>query len=188
VVRVLLCDDHPIFREGLKKILAQYRDVSVVGDVGTGAELLERLREPACDAVVLDISLPDTNGIEVLKQMKSMARAPAVIILSMHPEELIAALRKVARGGRYISPSLAERLALQISGEYEKVPHEMLSDREYQVMLLLVRGKGNKEIAAELALSSPTVATYRARILHKLNLRSTAELVQYVLLHRLLDL
>jgi two-component system invasion response regulator UvrY len=207
---VVICDDHPIVREGLKKTLAQYPDVAVAGEAGTGSELLELLRTTPCEVVVLDISLPDRNGLDVLKQLHAERRGPAVIVLSMHseeqyavraikagargylekasiPEDLITALRKVAAGGVHVSPSLAERLALELSGDAVALPHERLSDREYQVLRSLAAGKSIKQIAQELFLSPTTVATYRARVLDKLKLRTTAELIHYAVEQRLLE-
>jgi two-component system, NarL family, invasion response regulator UvrY len=209
-VRVILCDDHPIFREGLKQLLAAYGDISVTAEVGTGAELLTALEAGKYDIAVLDISLPDMNGLDILKNMSAAGiRCPAVI-LSMHPEEhyavralkagaagyiekasvpeeLVGALRKVARGGRYVSPSLAERLAGELGPDTHKTSHEALSDREYQVMSLLAGGKGIKDIALSLNLSPATVATYRARVLSKLNLQNTAELIRYALDNRVIE-
>jgi two-component system invasion response regulator UvrY len=209
MIRVVICDDHPIVREGLKKTLAQYPDVAVAGEAGTGGELLSMLRNVPCDVVVLDISLPDRNGLDVLKQLACERQGPAVIILSMHseeqyalralkagargylekasiPEELITALRKVAAGGMHITASLAERLAREVSGAAQGQPHEKLSDREYQVLRSVATGKGIKQIAQELFLSPTTVATYRARALAKLDLRTTADLIHYAIEHRLL--
>ncbi len=209
-LRVILCDDHPIFREGLKKILSQYRDIAVTAEVGTGRDLLASLEKGGFDAAVLDISLPDMNGLDILKVLAaSGVRCPA-IMLSMHPEEqyavralragaagyiekssapdqLVDAIRKVARGGRYVSPALAERLAGELGGDTRKAPHELLSDRELQVMCLLASGKGIKEIAGELSLSPATVATYRARVLSKIKLKNTAELIRYALDHKLIE-
>jgi DNA-binding NarL/FixJ family response regulator len=209
-LRVILCDDHPIFREGLKKILSQYRDIAVSAEVGTGRELLAAVEGGSFDVAVLDISLPDMNGLDVLKTLASSRTSCPAIMLSMHPEEqyavralragaagyiekasvpdeLVDAIRKVARGGRYVSPALAERLAGELGGDSRKAPHELLSDREYQVMCLLASGKGIKEIGGELNLSPATVATYRARVLSKIRLKNTAELIRYALDHRLIE-
>jgi DNA-binding NarL/FixJ family response regulator len=206
---VVICDDHPIVREGLKKTLAQYPDVAVAGEAGTGSELLSILRAVSCDVVVLDISLPDRNGLDVLKQLHGEPGGPAVVILSMHseeqyavralkagargylekasiPEQLITVLRKVAAGGVHISATLAERLARELSGDTQRLPYEKLSDREYQVLRSLAAGKGIKQIAQELFLSPTTIATYRARVLAKLDLRTTAELIHYAVENRLL--
>jgi two-component system, NarL family, invasion response regulator UvrY len=209
-LRVALCDDHPIFREGLKKILLPSGDISVTGEAGTGADLLTLLEKGRFDVVVLDISLPDMNGLEVLKTLAAGKDRPPAIVLSMHPEdqyalralkagaagylekasvpeELVNAVRKVARGGRYVSPALAERLAGEIGGDVRREPHEQLSDREYEVMLKLAAGRGIKETASDLNLSPATIATYRARLLAKLKLTTTAELIRYALDNHLIE-
>ncbi|OHD73392.1 MAG: hypothetical protein A2V99_02250 [Spirochaetes bacterium RBG_16_67_19] len=226
MVRVLICDDHPIFREGLKQTLGVHPDIRVVGEAGSAAELFDVLAGTACDVVVLDISLPDRSGLEVLGELlaaggppraaggpaKAPARgftAPAVVLLSMHseqqyavrairagasayiekasvPQELVQALRKAAAGGVYISPRQAEQLALEVSGRVAVPAHGQLSERELLVLRLLGQGQPNKQIAHQLALSPSTVATYRARILTKLQLHTTAELIHYALDHGLL--
>ncbi len=210
MVRVLLCDDHPILREGLKKILLQQSDIKIVEEAGSGAELLEKSASSRFDVIILDITLPDMNGLDVLKSLQASGGKPAVLVLSMHPEEqyatralkagasgylqkesapaeLMTAVRKIARGGRYVTPSLAEKLALDLVGPGEHEPHEILSDREYQVLTLIASGKGIKEIALELSLSAPTIATYRSRVMTKLGLASTVDLVRYALAHKLVD-
>jgi len=210
MLRILLCDDHPIVREGLKNILLQQSDIKVVEEAGSGGELLQKNASARFDVIILDITLPDMNGLEVLKNLRSAAPAPAVLVLSMHPEEqyatralkagaagylqkesapaeLMTAVRKIARGGRYVTPSLAEKLALDLAGPGDREPHELLSDREYQVLTLIASGRGIKEIALELALSAPTVATYRSRLMAKLGLASTVDLVRYALEHKLVD-
>jgi two-component system, NarL family, invasion response regulator UvrY len=210
MLRLALCDDHPIFRQGLTAILALHSDIRVELEVGSGAELLQQSAGKKLDVVVLDISLPDMSGLDVVKALRAAGSTAGVLILSMHPEEqyarrvlkagasgylqkdsppdeLVAAIRKIARGGRYITSSLAERLALDLEGKADKPPHELLSDREYQVLCLLAAGKGVKEIAHELTLSAPTVSTYRARVFEKLGISSTAELVRYALEHRLVE-
>jgi len=226
MVRVLICDDHPIFREGLKQTLGVHPDIRVVGEAGSAAELFDVLAGTACDVVVLDISLPDRSGLEVLGELlaaggppraaggpaKAPARgftAPAVVLLSMHseqqyavrairagasayiekasvPQELVQALRKAAAGGVYVSPRQAEQLALEVSGRAAVPAHGQLSERELLVLRLLGQGQPNKQIAHQLALSPSTVATYRARILTKLQLHTTAELIHYALDHGLL--
>jgi DNA-binding NarL/FixJ family response regulator len=210
MLHVILCDDHPIFREGLKKILQPHSDIKVEAEAGSGAELMEKVKEKRCDVIILDISLRDMNGLEVLKALQGGGTRAGILILSMHPEEhyavralkagaagylqkesvpeeLVKAIRKIARGGKYVTPTLAERLAYQLEPDTEKAPHELLSDREYQVLCLLASGKGVKEIAAELALSPPTVATYRSRVLTKLNLGTTVDLVRYALRYGLVQ-
>jgi DNA-binding NarL/FixJ family response regulator len=204
MLHVILCDDHPIFREGLKRILLSHGDIKVVGEAGSGAELMQEIQGKHCDVIILDISLKDMNGLDVIKALRASGNRTAILILSMHPEEhyamralkagaagylqkesvpeeLVNAIRKIARGGKYVTSTLAERLAYQLEPQTEKTPHELLSDREYQVLCLLASGKGVKEIAAELTLSPPTVATYRSRILAKLNLATTVDLVRYAL-------
>jgi DNA-binding NarL/FixJ family response regulator len=218
MVRVLICDDHPIFREGLKQTLGVHPDIRVVGEAGSAAELFEALAGTACDVVVLDISLPDRSGLEVLGELRAAggpakapkaAPAPAVVLLSMHseqqyavrairagasayiekasvPQELVQALRKAAAGGVYVSPRQAEQLALEVSGRAAVPAHGQLSERELLVLRLLGQGQPIKQIAHQLALSPSTVATYRSRILTKLQLNTTAELIHYALDHGLL--
>jgi DNA-binding NarL/FixJ family response regulator len=201
-VRVVICDDHPIFREGLKKTLSYHPDIRVVGEAGGAAELFELLAGTACDELVLDISLPDSSGLEVLRQLRESGPGPAVVVLSMHserqyavraiqagarayiekasvPAELVSALRKVAAGGAYLSPTQAEQLALEVSAQAGARGGGQLTGRERQVLRRLAAGAGLKQIAHELALSPSTVATYRGRALVKLKLKSTAELIRY---------
>lgn len=210
MLRILLCDDHPILREGLKRILLAQSDIKVVEEAGSGSELLEKSAAAHFDVIILDITLPDMNGLEVLKNLQAAGRVSAVLVLSMHPEEqyatralkagasgylqkesapaeLVTAVRKIARGGKYVTPSLAERLAVDLVGPGGREPHELLSDREYQVLTLLASGKGIKEIALELSLSAPTIATYRSRVMTKLSLGSTVDLVRYALEHKLVE-
>jgi two-component system, NarL family, invasion response regulator UvrY len=210
MLRIALCDDHPLVREGMKRILLQHSDITIEAEVGTGAELLSRTADHRFDVIILDVSLPDMNGLDVLKNLKASGSAAGVLVLSMHPEaqyaaralkagadgymqkesvpaELETAVRRIAQGGKYITPSLAERLALGLEGKADRPPHELLSDREYQVLCMLASGKGIKDIAHALSLSPPTVATYRARVLEKLDLSSTVELVRYALAHGLVE-
>src|SRR5271157_1531016 len=210
MLRVLLCDDHPILREGLKKILLQQSDIKVVEEAGSGAEMLEKIGASRFDVIILDITLPDMNGLDVLKSLQARGEKAGVLVLSMHPEEqyatralkagaagylqkesapaeLVNAVRKIARGGKYVTASLGEKLALELQGTAGKAPHELLSDREYQVLCLLASGRGIKEIASELGVSAPTVATYRARVMTKLELTSTVDLVRFALAHKLVE-
>ena len=207
-MRVLICDDHPIFREGLKKTLSVHPDIRVVGEAGSAAECFEALAGTACDVLVLDISLPDRSGLEVLGELRAAGRGPAVVVLSMHSEqqyavrairagasayvekasvplELVNALRKAAAGGVYVSPTQAEQLALEVSGRSAVPAQGELSERELQVLRLLGEGKALKQIAQQMSLSPSTIATYRARILVKLKLKTTAELIHYALEHGL---
>jgi two-component system invasion response regulator UvrY len=210
MLRIALCDDHPIFREGLKRILLQQPDIKVDLDVGSGADLLAGAAGHHIDVIILDIALPDMNGLDVLKALQAAGTRAGVLVLSMHPEEhyarrvlkagasgylqkesppdeLLSAIRRIAKGGKYVTPSLAERLAIELEGNRDKAPHELLSDREYQVLCLLAGGKGVKEIALSLSVSAPTVSTYRARVLEKLGLSTTVELVRYALERGLIE-
>jgi DNA-binding NarL/FixJ family response regulator len=210
VIKAIVCDDHPIFREGLKKIVSQSLDLTIADEVSDGTKLMEKTKDHHYDVVILDISLPGASGLDVLKDLRRAGNKMPVLILSMHPEEqyavralragasgyvakasvpeeLLTAIRKVAAGGKYISPSLAEQLASELDGTVDKPPHEKLSDREFQVMRMIVSGRRVKEIAADLRLSPATVGTYRARILAKLGLQSNAELIHYTTENKLLE-
>ena len=208
MIRVLIADDHAILRRGLQQILAETSDMLVAGEAGTAAGVLRLVREGQYDVLLLDISLPDQNGLEVLAQLHASHPNIHVLILSMHPEqqyalralkcgasgyltkdnapeELIIAIRRVFEGGQYISQSLAEHLVSVIKAPGEVPLHESLSDREYQVMQLLGVGKSVGEIAHQLALSPKTVSTYRQRILEKLALNSTADIIRYAIEHEM---
>ena len=209
-LRILIVDDHPIVRQGLKQTLADATDVGEIGEASNGQGALDLVRESDWDAVVLDIGLPGRGGIEILKDIKRARPHLPVLILSMHPEELHAtqvfkaggsgylnkesasdeltsAIRKVAKGGRYVSTSLGERLAQELAGDSERPVHERLSDREYQIMWMIASGKTVGEVAEQLFLSPNTVSTYRARILRKMNMKSNAELMHYAIAHHLVD-
>lgn len=210
MIRVLVVDDHAVVRRGVIQILDEAPDVVAAGEAGTRQEALKAVQQARYDVAVLDITLPDGSGLEVLKQLQSLAPDLHVLILSVHPEEqyavralragaagyltkesapdeLLTAIRKVAQGGKYISLSLAEKLAAEVGGETEAEPHQALSDREYQVMTLLGTGKTVSDIAQELSLSVKTVSTYRTRILEKLKLQNTAEIIRYALERGLVD-
>ena len=204
MIKILIADDHPIVRRGLHQILAEQPDMAVLGEAQNAEELLELARRADRDVVVLDISMPDRGGLEALKELKALRPGAAVLVLSIHPEdqyagralkagaagyltkdsapeELVKAIRKVLAGGKYISPSFAEMLALRLDAGLAKPLHEALSDREYQVLCLIASGKTVSQIAAELALSVKTVSTYRGRILEKMNMQSNAELTRYTI-------
>jgi DNA-binding NarL/FixJ family response regulator len=204
VIRVLIADDHAVVRRGVLQILAEAPDMIAAGEAGTGREVLQAVHKSDYDVVLLDIALPDSNGLEVLKQLRNLKPGLRVLILSVYPEkqyavrafkagaagyltkdsapdELITAIRKVSQGGKYVTQSLAEELATELWDEGETEFYQTLSDREYQVMCLLAAGKTVAEIAATLSLSVKTVSTYRARILQKLGLKNTAEIVRYAL-------
>jgi DNA-binding NarL/FixJ family response regulator len=209
-MRVLIADDHPVVRHGLKQILNTDAEMKVVGEAKNGNEAMELARKLEWDVAVLDYSMPGRSGLELLAEIKREFPQRPVLVLSMHPEELharrvlkaggagymnkesageelAAAIRKVVNGGKYVSATLAERLAVELAPESQKPPHETLSDREYRVMWLLASGKPINRIAKEMFLSPSTVSTYRVRILRKLGLSSNAELVQYAVKHQLVE-
>lgn len=209
-MKVLIADDHPVVRHGLKQILSAHPDVVVVGEAKNGNEALELARKLEWDVAVLDFSMPGRSGLDLLSEIKREFPQRPVLILSMHPEEvharrvlkagaagymnkesageeLVAAIRKVGGGGKYVSASLAEKLAVELAPDSQKPPHETLSDREYRVMWLLASGKPIKRIAKEMFLSPSTISTYRIRILRKLGLGTNAELVQYAVKHQLIE-
>jgi len=209
-MRILVCDDHPIVRRGLREILEQAGAPVTVGEAASAAEGLALARKQSWDTVVLDITMPGRSGLELLKELKSERPHVPVLVLSVHPaeqyavrvlragasgyltkesapEELLTAIRHIVRGGRYISPSVGETLADDLGRPAEQLPHHGLSDREFEIMRRLASGKRVSEIADQLHLSVKTVSTYRARVLRKLNLRTTAEIMRYALKHGLVD-
>jgi two-component system invasion response regulator UvrY len=210
MIRALIADDHAVVRQGLKQILGDTPEMLVAGEATTGQEVLDKVRAEAWDVVILDISMPDRSGLDVLKQLKSERPKLPVLVLSMHsedqyavrvlkagasgyltkdsaPDELVKAIRKVVSGGRYVSSFLAEKLAFEIGTDSSRLPHETLSDREFQVLRLIAAGKSVTEIAAELSLSVKTVSTYRTRMLQKMNLGTNAELIYYAIRNHLID-
>lgn len=210
MIQVVIADDHPIVREGLRRVLEKESDIHVAGEAASGAEVLPVVRSASADVVILDISMPGGGGIEALQALKREFPMLPVLMLSMYPErqyavrclkagasgyltkdtaqsELVNALRKVLQGRRYVSAALAEHLADGLDTGTVKVPHELLSDREYQVMMLFARGSTVTRIADELSLSVPTVNTYRVRILAKLGLTTTAEIIHYAFIHHLVE-
>ena len=210
MIKLIIADDHPIVREGLKQIIADSPHFTVSDEAGDGPELLDKVRKEDFDVIILDLKMPGMDGLDVLKQLKIEKPRIPVIILTVHPEaqyalrilragasgyltkesvsdELITAIRKVHRGGKYISPSLAEKIAFALDTDSEKILHETLSDREYQVMYMIASGKTVTEIAEELNLSVKTISTYRARILEKMNMKTNAELTRYAFQNNLID-
>jgi DNA-binding NarL/FixJ family response regulator len=207
---ILIADDHAIFRRGLRDILIERFPEASFGEADTAQGVLELVWKRKWDLLVLDISMPGRSGLDVLKDVKQAQPRLPVLVLSMHPEdqyavrvlkagaagyltkvnvpeEMVRAVTKVLAGGRYVSGALAERLAAELSTGGTKLPHETLSDREFQLLRRIAAGKTVKEIAGELSLSVQTVSTYRARVLTKLHLHTTAELMRYALDHRLAD-
>jgi len=209
-VRVLIADDHPVVRQGLKSMLDSDVEIDVVGEARDGDEAFDLAHKVDWDVAVLDYSMPGRGGVELLSDVKHDYPERPVLILSIYPEdphglralkagaagyiskesagdELTAAVKKVATGGRYISSALAEKLAMRLTPEQERPPHERLSDREYRVMWMLATGKTLQQIAEEMRLSPSTVSTYRGRILKKLSLSTNVDLVHYAMKHRLIE-
>jgi len=210
MLRVMITDDHPVVRKGLKEIISEGFDNVTIDECSKGYELLNKITSNDYDIVLLDISLPDINGLEVLKEIKKKKRKIPVLVLSIYPEEnyaaralkggahgyltkasapdeLIDAVRKILSGKKYISQAFAEKMMLDFESDVEKPPHENLSDRELQVLSMIGKGKAMKEIAEELHLSANTVRTYRARILEKIGADGTGELIHYAITHNLTE-
>ncbi|HEU4845096.1 MAG TPA: response regulator transcription factor [Burkholderiaceae bacterium] len=210
IIKVFIADDHAIVREGLKQILAETRDIVVAGEAENGLDAVKLFRKADCQVILLDISLPDRNGIEVLKQIKKEKPELAVLMLSMHredqyairslkagaagyltkqsaPRELVTAIRQVAGGLKYISAALAQELANHVGEDHEAPPHDALSDREYQTLTMIASGKTVGAIAKELSLSVKTVSEYRARLLVKMKLKNSAELTHYAIKNQLIE-
>jgi DNA-binding NarL/FixJ family response regulator len=210
MVRILIADDHAIVREGLKQIVSETADLVIADEASTGQEVIEKVRKNEYDVVVLDISIPGRDGLDILKQIKKEKPYLPVLVLTIHPEkqyavralnlgaagyltkesvpdELITALRRISAGRKYISPSLAEILAFKMERNADRPLHDILSDREYQVMLMIASGKRLKEIAEELCLSVKTISTYRSRVLEKMGMKNNAELTHYAIKQQLVD-
>jgi two-component system, NarL family, invasion response regulator UvrY len=209
-MRILIADDHPIFRAGVKEILLKEKDVESIGEADTGHKVLELVRKQRWDVVLLDLTMPGKEGLQVLPELRRDRPELPILVLSAHPEDqlalrllklgaagyltkdkapevLLTAIRKVLRGEKYISESLAEKIALDtVSGATESL-HEMLSQREYQVMTMIAAGKTGKEIAKKLFLSVRTVSTYRTRVLEKMKMKTNAELIRYAFQNKLVD-
>jgi two-component system invasion response regulator UvrY len=209
-MKVLIADDHAIVRRGVREILEELPLSLSVHEAGSASEALKAVRSNTYDIVLLDIVFPDGSGLDVLQQIHSHEPRTRVLLFSMYPEELYArralqlgascylskdslpielviAVQKVIAGGKYITQALAERLADEVESQVEKAPHETLSNREFQVLILLGAGKSIHESAVELSLSPKTVSTYRSRLLKKLNRKTTAEIIHYVIDNRLGD-
>lgn len=210
-IKILIADDHAIVREGLKQIVGEEKDILVAGEAENSSKLMELLEKEKWSLVVLDINMPGKSGLEALKDIKNLYPDLPVLILSMFsedqyglraikagasgylkkvsaPNELVAAIRKIISGGKYINQSLAEKLAEKFESTKKELLHEKLSDREYQIMCNIALGKTAEEIAQELSLSINTIYSYRNRILEKMSMRSNVELTQYVLQNKLVEL
>jgi DNA-binding NarL/FixJ family response regulator len=209
-LRILIADDHAIVRKGLKQVLIDEFGPIEFGEASNGQEALAQVQQAQWDVALLDVSMPGPSGLDVLKQLKELQPTTRVLVLSMHPEDQYAvrvlragaagyltkntasdlvaeAVKKVLAGGTYVSPSLAESLAGNLNQPPTKAPHEKLSDREFQILRLIAAGKSVKEIGFDLSLSVKTVSTYRTRLLQKLKLTTTAELIRYALREGLIE-
>ncbi len=210
MIKVFIVDDHEIIREGLKKILKEETDLVVVGEAQNGDEVLENIKNIDCDIMLLDMNMPGRSGLDLIGDLKTLKPTMHILVLSIHPEdkfalrtlksgasgylckdtaleELVIAIRKVFSKGRYISTTLAEQLAFDFMPDKELLPHETLSGREQEIMVMLATGKKVKDIAAELTLSISTVFTYRVRIFEKLKIKSNVELTHYAITNKLVD-
>ena len=210
-IKILIADDHAIVREGLKQIAAEEKDIVVAGEAENSEQMMQLLENEQWSLVILDINMPGKSGLEALKDIKQLYPNLPVLILSMFsedqygiraikagasgylkkvsaPTELVTAIRKIVSGGRYINQSLAEKLAEKFDQKEKELPHDKLSDREYQIMCNIALGKSAEEIAEELSISINTVYTYRNRILDKMSMKSNVELTQYVLSNKLVEI
>ena len=208
MIKILIADDHAVVRKGVKHILSDFPDRFVVYEATDGVEVLEKVQNERFDIIILDIAMPDKDGIETLKEIKSEKPKLPVLMLSMYPEEQFAmralksgasgyltkesmpdelakAIQKILRGGKYVSESLHDEMLYALDQDTEQLPHEALSDREYQIMVMIANGIPRKQIAERLFLSAKTISTYRARILEKMRLKTNADLTSYVLRHKL---
>jgi two-component system invasion response regulator UvrY len=204
MLRICIADDHAIVRKGLKQILSETADLVVADEAATGQELLNKVAKGRFDVVLLDISMPGRNGLEILKELRAERPKLPVLILSIYPEEqyavralksgaagyltkesapeeLIAAIRRISQGKKYVTASLAEKLAAYLETDLEKPPHESMSNREFSILCMIGAGKSVSEIAGDLRLSVKTISTYRGRILKKLGLKNNAEIMKYAI-------
>jgi len=210
MINVVVIDDHAVVREGLKRIISENPGMAVSGEAGDGFEAMKVVKDNPCDVVLLDITMPNRNGLDILKQIHAESPRLPVLVLSMHaedqyairvlragaagyltkesaPAKLVQAIRKVVRGGKYVSQTLAEKLVFDLDSDMDKVPHETLSDREFQVLCMIASGKTVGDIAGELSLSVKTISTYRVRILEKLQMKNNAEITRYAIKQGLVD-
>ncbi len=210
MIKVLIADDHALFRDGLRRIFNETEDIEVVAEAVDGKDILKKARECDWDIILLDISLPDINGLEIIKRILSVNSASRILVLSMYPEEeyairairsgasgyltkdsptdqLINVIRRIAKGGKYVNPELAEKLLFNPVMDSATLTHTTFSDRELHVFKLIVAGESLTAIASKLSLSVKTVSTYRSRILEKMNMKNNAQLVRYAIQHRLVE-
>jgi len=210
MIKLMIADDHAIVREGLKQLFSLYSDISVVGEATNGSDVLVNLRTQTIDLLLLDMTMPGISGVELITRIRAQNATLPILVLSMHnevqiarralsngasgyltkdsdPEVLLAAIRKVAGGGRFIDPDLAEAMAFDNGKTEQAEPHELLSEREFQILRLLVGGKSVNDIADELSISNKTVSTHKTRLMQKLSVSNNAELVRYGLDNGLID-
>lgn len=210
MIKVLIVDDHALFRDGLKRIFSETDDIQVVAEAVDGKDFIKKAKEYEWDVALLDISMPDITGLDILKRIMSIKSSASILVLSMYPEEeyairairsgasgyltkdsptdqLISVIRRLAKGGKYVNPDLAEKLLFNPAHDPEKLTHTSFSDREYLVFKLIVSGESLTSIANKLALSVKTVSTYRSRILEKMNMKNNAQLVKYAIQHKLVE-
>jgi two-component system, NarL family, invasion response regulator UvrY len=208
MIKILIIDDHIIFREGIKKVLAAASDIKVTGEAGDGNDAMHALKRNHYDVVLQDLALPDMEGLDLLRRIKSHNSDLPVLVLSFYPEDqyavrvlkegasgyltkesvpndLIHAIRKAAGGGKYISAALGESLAGSVTGEKERRPHELLSSREFQIFSMIAAGRSVKEMANELSIARTTITSYRSRIFEKLKFKTNADLIRYAVENRL---
>lgn len=208
-IRILLADDHSLVRHGIKQLIAITGDMQVVGEAADGQQVMALLGTAPCDLLLLDLAMPNMSGIDLIRRVATRAHAPRILVLSMHneaqlvsralgvgaagyltkdsePEELVAAIRKVARGGRYLDPHLVDTMVFEHGLGRGRPPHESLSNREFEILGLLVAGVSVNAIAARLSLSAKTVSTHKLRLLQKMGMHSVAELTRYAIEHKLL--
>jgi two-component system, NarL family, invasion response regulator UvrY len=210
LIKILIADDHTVVREGLKQIISETPDMTIADEAVDGHEVLKKALKNDYDVVVLDITMPGINGLDVLKQLKAQKPKVPILVLTVHPEEqyavrvikagasgyltkesaseeLVQAIRAASAGRKYITPSLGEKLAYSLGTNAKQLPHEILSDREYQVMCMIASGKTVAEIAEKCYLSEHTIRTHRSRILKKMTMKSNAEIISYALQHKLIE-
>jgi DNA-binding NarL/FixJ family response regulator len=210
MIRILVVDDHAIVREGLKQILLGAEDFQVAGEASNGLEALDQIRKDEWDVIVLDMSMPGRSGIELIKQINEEKPKLRILVLTMHgeeqyaarafksgasgyltkesaPAELVSAVRKVASGGMYVSAAMAEKLAFGLTPKADELPHERLSDREFDVFRRIAAGQSVSEIAEQLSVSIKTVSTHKTRILQKMQMHNHTELIRYAIAHKLID-
>ena len=210
MIKILIADDHELFRDGLKRIFSEINDITVVAEAVNGSDAIRKINEYKCDLIILDINMPDINGLDVLKRISLKDYNYQTLILSMYPEDeyairairsgasgyltkdcptdlLIRVIRRIANGGKYVNPELAEKLLFDPKQNAEELIHTTFSDREFHVFKLIAAGESLTAIAHSLSLSVKTVSTYRSRILEKLNMKNNAQLIRYAIQHRLIE-